>query len=296
MSHISHMPPHYPLDENRLRRRASFNTDASLYDTARPNYPESLFDDLILLSGIPAAGEILEIGSGTGKATLPLARRGFAILGIELGDQMAALAREKLAAYPKVRIEIGAFEEWPVPDGAFDLAVSASAWHWIDPAIGYKKVAQALKPSGSLALLWSSQRRGDNAARDIGGASGTANAEDDSVAFTLAFQEVADRVAPQLAQARADRRDSGGAWRFVRSDALEASGFFKAPEVRTYTWGTTYDTTSYLRLLDSYSSYRVLDVDLHEQLFDAIGEVIEARFGGRVTRQWRAELYVAERR
>src|SRR5581483_5576685 len=94
------VPYHDPLDEERLRRRASFNEDAALYDGARPEYPEALFDDLVALAGVPAGGTVLEIGSGTGKATLPLARRGFAILGIELGEQMAALARAKLAAYP----------------------------------------------------------------------------------------------------------------------------------------------------------------------------------------------------
>src|SRR5215469_3971019 len=83
------MPPHHhPLDEHQLQRRASFNADAALYDDARPDYPEAAFDDLIELSGIRAGGSILEVGSGTGKATLPLARCGFGVLGIELGDQM----------------------------------------------------------------------------------------------------------------------------------------------------------------------------------------------------------------
>ena len=289
-------PYHHSLDENRLRRRASFNTDAALYDTARPDYPEALFDDLIQLSGIPAGGAILEIGSGTGKATLPLARRGFKVLGIELGDQMAAIAREKLAAYPRVRIEVGTFEDWPLPEGAFDLAVSASAWHWIDPAVGYQKVAQALTPTASLALMWSSQRSTrSNVAPDAQDRSGAAETEDEPDAFAEALRDAASRVAPQLTQVRAERTDPGAPWRTIRADALEPSGFFYAPQVRSYSWETTYDTASYLRLLDSYSSYRILDADLHAQLFAAIGEMIETRFGGKITRQWHAELYVAKR-
>jgi SAM-dependent methyltransferase len=284
---------HQPLDASRLRRRASFNAAPELYDAARPDYPEAVFDDLVALSGIPSGGAILEIGSGTGKATLPLVRRGFSIVGIELGEQMAALARAKLAAHPQVHIEVGAFEEWPAPTEAFDLAVSASAWHWIDPTIGYAKVAQALKPAGAFALLWSSQHRVNiPASQDSPQSSETLEGEQD--AFTQALQEVSRRVAPELAQGRAER-PAPGARRFVRADALEASGWFSAPIVRTYGWEMTYDTATYLQLLDSYSSYRVLDPAVHERLFAALAEMIETQFGGIVRRSWRTELYLARR-
>jgi SAM-dependent methyltransferase len=287
-------PPHHPLDEERLRRRVTFNEVASLYDGARPDYPEALFDDLIALSGVPASGAVLEIGSGTGKATLPLARRGFSVLGIELGEQMAALARAKLANYPAVRIEVGAFEEWPLPDAAFDLAVSASAWHWIDPKVGYAKVARALRPAGSLAVMWSSQGRAEALASPGGNGNAANGTEDQYMQFTRALQEVYRQVAPEMAAGREERRFPG-AQQFVRSEALAASGFFQTPAVRNYTWETTYDTASYLRLLDSYSTHRVLDSATHERLFAAIGELIDTRFGGTVTRRWRAELFVAQR-
>jgi hypothetical protein len=78
--------------------------------------------------------------------------------------------------------------------------------------------------------------------------------------------------------------------------ALRHCGYFSTPQVRTYTWATTYNADAYLRLLDSYSSYRVLEPDLHERLFNAVRDLIATRFGGQVTRQWRAELFVARRR
>jgi len=283
------------MDEEHQRRRASFNSDAPLYNAARPDYPAAIFDDLVDLSGISSGGDILEIGTGTGKATLPLAQRGFSILGVELGDNMAALAREKLAAYPQVRIVVGAFEDSPVPEQAFDLAISASAWHWIDPEVGYTKVASALRPAGALALMWSTQGRRGNHGQppesELVSASSGAPTQPDEFAESL--QQVVATVAPQLAHIRADRPTPSAARRFVRGDALEASGYFAAPLIRTYTWETTYDTTSYLRLLDSYSTYRILDPTLHAQLFAAIAEMLESRYGGRISRQWRAELYVA---
>ncbi|HEX6778155.1 MAG TPA: class I SAM-dependent methyltransferase [Ktedonobacterales bacterium] len=283
------IPHHHPLDEERLRRRASFNEAASLYDGARPDYPEALFDDMVALSGIPAGGAVLEIGSGTGKATLPLARRGFSLLGIELGEQMAAIARERLAAYPQARIEVGAFEEQILPDESFDLAVSASAWHWIDPAIGYRKVAQALRPSGFLALLWSHQRRRNHDASPV-----DATRDDKDDTFDQALREASRQVAPELARAR-EGRSAQSSWRFAREGVLQANEWFQAPEVRRYTWEMTYDTEGYLRLLDSYSSYRILEPGVQKRLFAALATLIETRFGGSVTRRWEAELFLARR-
>jgi SAM-dependent methyltransferase len=249
-----------------------------------------VFDDTIQLSGIPAGGAILEVGSGTGKATLPLARRGFAVVGVELGDQMAAIARNKLAAYPNVHIEVAAFEDWPLPTQAsFDLVLSASAWHWIDPDIGYRKAAEALRPGGSLALLWSSQGRAAGAVATAG--SDSAGGQPD--AFVEAMAEISEQLAPDVELPWEYRLRHRGQGQYVRADAPEGSGYFTAPQLRTYTWTTTYDADGYLRLMDSYSSYRVLDPGLHARLFDAVRDLIETRFGGQVTRQWRAELYVA---
>ena len=80
------------MTEERRRVRATYDEVALLYDQARPGYPEALFDDVVSLSGIPPGGRILEIGCGTGQATVPLAQRGYPILCIELGENLAALA------------------------------------------------------------------------------------------------------------------------------------------------------------------------------------------------------------
>jgi SAM-dependent methyltransferase len=140
--------------EDPGRLRSTFNDVASLYDEVRPGYPERLFDDLASLSDTGAGAKVLEIGCGTGQATLPLARRGYRLLGVELGANLAAMARTKLADYPYARVLACSFEEWPPEEGAFNLVVSATAFHWIDPQVRYRKSAQALRPDGSLALIW----------------------------------------------------------------------------------------------------------------------------------------------
>lgn len=56
---------------------------------------------------------------------------------------MAAIARERVARFPNVRIVVADFEHHPLPEAGFDAAVSASAWHWIDPQVGFPKIARA---------------------------------------------------------------------------------------------------------------------------------------------------------
>ena len=58
----------------RHRLRQTFEEVPELYDRARPAYPTELFDDLVSLGRIPDGGRILELGCGTGKATLSLAQ------------------------------------------------------------------------------------------------------------------------------------------------------------------------------------------------------------------------------
>src|ERR671917_2255842 len=98
----------------RNRLRTTFDEAASLYDEVRPGYPGELFDDVVSLSGIPAGGRILEIGCGTGQATVPFARRGYRILCVELGENLAAVARKNLAGFPLVEERTGDFESYPV--------------------------------------------------------------------------------------------------------------------------------------------------------------------------------------
>lgn len=80
-----------PGDGERERLRQTFDQVAERYDRARPEYPETLFADLVALTGIKPGDQLLEVGCATGQATLPLARRGFRITCIELGPELAAV-------------------------------------------------------------------------------------------------------------------------------------------------------------------------------------------------------------
>lgn len=82
------------MTDDRNQLRTTFNQVALLYDQVRPGYPEALFDDVVSLSLISPVGRILEIGCGTGQATVPFARLGYRILCIELGKNLATVAKK----------------------------------------------------------------------------------------------------------------------------------------------------------------------------------------------------------
>jgi SAM-dependent methyltransferase len=193
--------------------RTTFDEVARVYDEVRPGYPEPLVEDLITLSGIPRDGSILEVGCGTGQATLPFARRGYAMHCLELGPNLAALAAEHCRPYSNVVVENVSFEEWPLRLGQFDLVLSAAAFHWIPPDVGYPKAAAALQDGGSLALLWNDHQGGDGP-------------------FFEAAQQVRRDVA-MLAIDPANDRPLDARLREQES-AIEASGLFGPVSVRRY--------------------------------------------------------------
>src|SRR5271165_970604 len=85
-----------------LLPRETFDEVADLYDEMRPSYPAQVFDDVISVSGVSADSVLLEIGCGTGHATLGFATRSLRIHAVELGANMAAVAQQKLTTYPRV--------------------------------------------------------------------------------------------------------------------------------------------------------------------------------------------------
>ena len=98
-----------------MRLRATFNEAAELYDRARPGYPSRMFDELADLVGLAPGCRVLEIGCGTGQATMPLAERGCQVVAVEVGAEMAGVARRNLAPFPSVEVVTAAFEDWPLP-------------------------------------------------------------------------------------------------------------------------------------------------------------------------------------
>ena len=134
-----------------MELRFIFDRIAGLYDAARAGYPAEAFDRLATFAA--PGGSVLEVGCGTGKATVGLTARGLNVVALDPGPSMIAQARSNLGEEAKVRFVTATFEGW-TPDAAdFDLIAAAQAWHWVAPGIGLPKAASLLKPNGALAIF-----------------------------------------------------------------------------------------------------------------------------------------------
>lgn len=259
----------------REQLRVTFEQVPELYDRARPTYPEALFDDLAELAGLAEGARLLEVGCGTGQATVPLARRGYSLVCVELGAGLAAAARRKLAGFANVEVVNANFETWEPTDAGFDAVVAFTAFHWIDPELRYAKAARLLRDDGSLALAGSLhvQRPGGDP-------------------FWVEVQEDYDAVVPSPDNRPPPTADEIDDLR----DEITAGGQFDYVAARRYVWDADYTADEYIRLLDTYSGHRSLDDATRGELYDRIRGRIAARPGGRVTKTYLTMLNVARKR
>ena len=142
------MPP-----SESSRRGELFDDVAEAYDEARRGYPPALVDAALARGGLRAGSQVVEVGCGTGKLTEPLVARGLRVDAVDPGPRMIDVARRRVSDSDLVRFHVGRFEDVDLPAGSFDAVFSATAFHWIDPRIGWRKSAELLRPGGLLALL-----------------------------------------------------------------------------------------------------------------------------------------------
>ena len=99
---------------------------------------------------------MLDVGCGTGTLLAALAARvpGVALAGADPSAGMLAVARAKLAAFPRrtlVRADAAAL---PFPRGAFDVVVSTSVLHYLaDPAAALREWTRVLAPGGRVVVV-----------------------------------------------------------------------------------------------------------------------------------------------
>jgi SAM-dependent methyltransferase len=255
-----------PVDE---RRRTSFDAMAERYDAARPGYPEALIRQVLAVTG---ARRVLEVGAGTGKATLPLARAGCDVLALEPGPRLAAMLRRKTAEFPRVRVVESTFEAWAGDGTAHDLVLAAQSIHWVDPAVRYVAAARA---APHLAVVLNETAAIDPAVRAefdaaydrwTGGGDGNERARH-SVEFA--------------------RRE----W----PEQIDASGLYGPVSVAEFPWEETHTAESWIRRIDTYSENATMPADARDGLYAALSAAI-ARHGGRLRVPSVAFAFLARRK
>ncbi len=252
--------------------RETFDAVADRYDRVRPSYEPAIFDDLASLANLGPGARVLEIGCGTGQATIALATRGYKVVAVELGARLATIARRNLTSYPDVNVTVAAFEEWPLPAERFDAVVSATAFHWLDPTTRVSKAAAALKPGGSLAVI-------DARRRPIA---------DEGVLsqFQHCHETWTSDPPPPFRPHDPSERPQ------IQAE-IEASGLFGSVDVRQYEFTHEYSTAEHHELMLTFSSVLGLDAERRAGLVACIDHVVDTQLAGRLSEHAYMDLVVA---
>ena len=254
-------------------RAESFDAIAERYHRARPSYPRELIEDLLAASPSEGRSTILEVGCGTGIATLLFADRGHYVRCVEPGERMAAVARTACAGLD-VEVDIARFEQWEPGDHRFDLVCAAQSFHWIDPAVGFAKAADLLVPNGVLGLFW--------------------NRHDEQSDSYGIFDDVYRAEVPELVDGYGhDRGQEQWTRRIV--GRIAASGRFRTPEVRAYAWERDYTAAEFTDMLGTHSDHIALEPNTRRRLLDAVAARI-AEMGGSFRKHYTTVLFTARRR
>jgi SAM-dependent methyltransferase len=218
---------------------------------------------------------IFEIGCGTGQAT-----KGFVDLGydnvtcIELGQKLTEFTREKFKENTNVSIINSSFEEWQSGMRIFDLVISATAFHFIQPQqLGYRKVFDLLRSRGSIAFFWTVHVPSfDNVFNRI------------RESYRKYAPNLVDSDAPSVEQIIDER-----------SVLTTKDGLFEDLTVKQYRWNDTYTADEYISLLNTNSRHRILSDDVRVELFENIKNAIDEN-GGTIIKPQVVALFLARKK
>jgi SAM-dependent methyltransferase len=260
--------------EHRERTRTSFDSVAATYE-ARPPYPQELYERLVARHGVGDGCRVLEIGPGTGQATLPLLDLGCRITAVELGAHLADRLVERTRGRA-VDVVVSSFEQAELPDASFDLVVSATAFHWVDPMAGIPKAFRLLRGGGWLVLVWNVF--GDDTRADP---------------FHEALSEMLERLEPEIAAPKVPGSlgPDGPSW----AAEIDGHGMFEPAEVEVIRWTGTHSTVELRALFGTFSSWITRGPERTELLLDELAIIADEQFDGRVSRPYQT-LVVSARK
>lgn len=252
--------------------RLKFNEDACNYDKYRPTYPPEMFLDIINYSKVSLGDKSLEIGIGTGQATVPILQSGCSLTAIELGDNLTQYVKWKFRNYTNFNVINDDFIKYPIMDETFNLVYCATAFHWLPQEESFKKIKNILKPSGTIALFWNHP---------------FPNREDDI--SNIVNRRIYNKYLPT------DRNII----EFSKSDCQkyinELNKFgFKDITCKLYNRKRTLTSDEYIALLNTYSDHRALSIELKNS-FERDMKISLDEIGGKINIYDTIDLFLAKK-
>ncbi len=223
--------------------KTSFGNISKLYDTIRPSYPDELIKDIIKVSKIKNNSRILDIGCGSGKATILFTNRGYKnILGLDISKELIEIAKNNLPL--EINYIIDSFEDYQFKENFFDLIISAQAFHWLDQKLAYKKCYEILKPNGTLTLFWNFPDYNKNK-------------------LMRSILSLSKKYCPKFPEDISD----------TEKYISRLKPHFKSINIRKYTMTLSYSKKEYLNLINTFSWVSSLDEEKKAELFKEINLV-----------------------
>lgn len=244
-----------------------FDQAAQLYELARPHYPQELYNQLQRETGLNEKSRILEIGCGTGQSTADLIRFTKQITCIEPGKNLIKIAKQK---FPALTFFSTKFEDYKATT-TFDLIVCATAWHWLDPEIRYRKSYQLLNKNGKLAVFYHFHIENDP----------------DS------FHSRANHI---YAKYLGDSRDLASRDQIEERRSKMTNKYFRLIDLVEVSWQQAYSVNQYLQLRNTYSDHISIAEKERQAFEEEIRNFANQEFSGKITKSYTSVLFLAEKK
>ncbi len=250
----------------------TFDNASQDYDTTRPLYVRGIYDEIFRYKPVGEESRVLEIGIGSGKATLPILEKGCRLQAVEPGDSLADIAEQRFEKYERFSLYRQRLEDFRERPESFDLIYSATAFHWIPEEYGYRRVYELLKKGGAFA------RFAYHAGPDQG-------------------RKALSREIQDLYREYMSHEDAPG--EYGEDDAAETARIaekygFSDITYRLYHTEKDFSADGYLKLLRTYPDHMRLEEEKRRKLFDGIHRLIQMN-GGVITVYYTMDLQLARK-
>ncbi len=134
--------------------------DAALYDFEYSDRVEDIRHYRALAGEVGDAIDVLELGAGTGRISVPLARDGHRVTALDACDPMLQRLRDTLARITvagAVTPQLGDMRALTLPDAAYDLVIAPfnalmHLYTWTELLACFREACRVLRPGGTFAF------------------------------------------------------------------------------------------------------------------------------------------------